>query len=386
MRADRAAALGDSLRVRPQQIDPLSWIARPLVSIAFAALALLYGVTTTLLTWQQSQQPWLDLIAVVLISGACVFVQLSTGPLKPPFGPSLAAVALLMASVGLLASTIAASTSTAPVQFWWAPVGVGLVIATCAPHSTAIEVTVYGFLLSVFTGLGTWYAFVGRDDPWTGLASIVIAVSSVIVATIASAVFCFEIARKTQRLLARAGMPVEADEAARTEAARVAEISTLARLGSRVAPFLAKVADTGVVTEADRAMAGQLARRLRSDLVSQANSSWLDSLALGGRIYVVDPDRLADRLNAAQRTAVRGLVLAVMRDPVTDTGSLFIELRDHEDGSTAVALSLDLDLPEGRRVMMLAPYYLALKSTVREISWDPAQDLLRFRVPPGHRW
>ena len=378
--------LRDSLRVTPQQIDPLSWIARPLVSLAFAVLAFVYGLSATVLGWSRSQQPWLDFLAVVLVTGACLFVQFSTGPLKPPFGPARAWVALLITAVGLFASTIAAAGSPVPVQLWWAPVGIGLVIATCAPHSTVIQVGIYGFILSVLTGFATWYAFVGRDDPWTGLASIVIATSSVIVATIASAVFCFQIARKTQRLLARAGVPLEADEAARTKAARAAELSTLARLGSRVAPFLEKIADVGEVTSADRALAGQLARRLRSDLVSQANSSWLDSLAVSGRLYIVDPDHRADSLNAAQRAAVRGLVLAVMRDPVTDTGSLFIELRGQEDGSTAVALSLDIDLPEGRRVMMLAPYYLALKTTVPEISWDPVQDLLRFRVPPGDRW
>jgi len=378
--------LSDSLRVTPQQIDPLSWIARPMVSLAFAVLAFAYGISATLLGWARSGHPWLDLLAVVLVTGACLFVQFSTGPLKPPFGPARAWIALLITAAGLFSSTIAAAVSPVPVQLWWAPVGVGLVIAACAPHSTVIELAVYGAILSVLTGFATWYAFVGRDDPWTGLATIVIAVSSVIVATIASCVFCFEIARKTQRLLARAGVPVEADEAARTQAARAAELSTLARLGSRVAPFLAKVADAGEVTAADRALAGQLARRLRSDLVSQANSSWLDSLAVSGRLYIVDPDHRADRLNAAQRAAVRGLVLAVMRDPVTDTGSLFIELRGQEDGSTAVALSLDIDLPEGRRVMMLAPYYLALKTAVPEISWDPVQDLLRFRVPPGDRW
>lgn len=376
----------DALRVSPQQIDPLSWIARPMVSLAFAVLAFVYGTAATAMTWSSSARPWLDLLAVVCITAACLLVQFSTGPLKPPFGPARASVVLLLAAVGLVASTMAAVASSTEVQLWWVPVGLGLVIATCAPHSTVIEVTLYGLILSVLTGFATWFAYVGRDDPWTGLATIVIAVSSVGVATIASAVFCFQIASKTQRLLARAGVPVEADEAARTEAARAAELSTLARLGSRVAPFLEKVADAGEVTAADRALAGQLARRLRSDLVSQANSSWLDSLAVGGRIYIVDPDHRADSLNAAQRAAIRGLVLAVMRDPVTDTGSLFIELRGQEDGSTAVALSLDIDLPEGRRVMMLAPYYLALKTTVPEISWDPVQDLLRFRVPPGERW
>ena len=150
-----------------------------------------------------------------------------------------------------------------------------------------------------------------------------------------------------------------------------------------MAPFLESIAEAGTVTPEDRTLAGQLARRLRSDLVTHANRSWLDALALRGRIFVVDPDHQADRMSTAQRAALRGLVLAVLDDPTIDQGSLFIELRGQEDGSTAVAMSIDLDLPEGRRVMMIAPYYLALKTTVQEISWDPSRDLLRFQVPPG---
>ena len=373
----------DAMRVSPQQIDPLSWITRPLVSLSFALVAFAYGLVATVSAWPVAELPLIELLSVVLITGACVWVQLVTGPLKPPFGAARASVALLLAVAGLTVSAYASSASPIGVQHWWAPAGLGLVIATLGPYSSAISIVVYGGILTVATTVVTLLGFGDRDDPWSALSTTAIGASSVIVGTVGTAVFCFQVARHSQRLLARAGVPLTADESVRAEAARQAEIGTLARLGSRVAPFLEGVADAGVVTAVDRALAGQLARRLRSDLVSQANRTWLDSLALQGRIYVVDPDRRADTMNAAQRSAVRGLVLAVMRDPVTDSGSLFIELRAHEDGSTAVALSIDIDLPEGRRMMMLAPYYVALKTTVKEISWDPMLDLLRFRLPPG---
>lgn len=378
--------LADALRVSPQQIDPLSWITRPWVALSFASITLLYGLVATLLTWSGSPMPWFDLAAVVAMTGACVYVQIATRPMRPTFGPGRAAIPVLLGVVGLGLSTLANIGSEVAVHNWWAPVGLGLLIATCGPYSTLPQITAYGFVLAVATGFGAWAAFVGRDDPWTGLATIVIACSSVVIATVATGVFSFGVAIRTQALLGRVGIPVADDDALREAAARRAELTTLARLGSRVAPFLAAVADAGEVTAEDRALAGQLARRLRSDLVSQANRSWLDSLALDGRIYIVDPDNKADSMNAAQRAALRGLLLSVMDDPATDNGSLFIELRGQPDGSTAVAMSIDIDLPEGRRVMMIAPYYLALKTTVKEISWDPVRDLLRFRVPPGKRW
>jgi len=376
----------DALRVSPQQIDPLSWITRPWVSLSFALLSLVYGLIATVLIWPVSGKPWMEVCAVLFVFGACLYVQVATRPLRPPFTPARAVIPIGLALIGLALSAWASVSSAVPVHNWWAPVGMGLVIATCAPYSTLPQIASYGTVLTVFTGFACWPAFIGRDDPWTGLSTVVIACSSVILGTVATAIFSFGVVITTQRVLSRAGIPIAEDDAARESAARRAEITTLARLGSRVAPFLDRVADAGEITAEDRALAGQLARRLRSDLVTQANRSWLDSLALGGRIYVVDPHNRADSMNAAQRAALRGLLLTVMDDPATDNGSLFIELRGQHDGSTAVAISIDIDLPEGRRVMMIAPYYVALKATVNEISWDPVHDLLRFRVPPGKRW
>ena len=57
---------------------------------------------------------------------------------------------------------------------------------------------------------------------------------------------------------------------------------------------------------AHRALAGQLARRLRDDLVTQSKLSWLDSIARESRLVVVDPDQLARRMNNAQRTGMSG--------------------------------------------------------------------------------
>ena len=376
----------DALRVSPQQIDPLSWITRPWVSLSFSFFALAYGVLSALLTWRDSERPYLDLFGTLFMVAACVYIHVSSRALRPQFTPVRAIVPLVLALGGLGLATLATLTSQVPVHNWWAPIGLGLVIATLAPYSTVPAIIVYGLILSCAAALGSLPALIHRAEPWSGLATVVIAASSVVLGTVATSVFSFVVVSKSQQLLSGAGTPIAPDDAVREAAARRAEISTLARLGTRVAPFLEAVADAGVVTSADRALAGQLARRLRSELVGQANRSWLDSLALVGRIYVVDSDHRADSMNAAQRAALRGLLLAVMRDPATDSGSLFIELRGQDDGSTAVALSLDINLPEGRRIMMLAPYYVALKTTVDEISWDPVHDLLRFRVPPGRRW
>jgi hypothetical protein len=135
------------------------------------------------------------------------------------------------------------------------------------------------------------------------------------------------------------------------------------------------------VEPSDRALAGQLARRLRDDLVTQASESWLDTVAGSSRLVVVDPDRLARRMDAAQRTALLAMLRAVLDLPETDAGSLLVELRRSPDGSTAVAVSMDMSLPEGRRIMHLAPYYLTLRTAVADLEFD--RDRLTFRIPPA---
>ena len=373
---------GDAWNVTPQQIDPLSWFTRPLVPVAFAILAALIGTATIVIQWSLSRNPWLDVAAIVLVASACVLIQMRTRPLRPMFGPRQALVPLALTVAGLALSTVSAINSDALVQYWWASIGVGCVVAALGPFSTVRQVLAYGTALTALTAACGYIAFAPRSEVWPALSVTLIAGCAGVVATVATATFGYEVVSRTQTLLRSPGaeQPVSA-EVASDEAARRVERRTLARLGKRVAPFLESVAQAGEVTAADRALAGQLARRLRSDLVSQVNRTWLDSVALFGRIYVVDPDKLADRMNAAQRTALRGLLQSVTNNPGTAEGSLFIELRGQPDGSTAVALSLDFSLPEGTRAMLIAPYYLTLQTTVDSLTWDPSRDLLRFQLP-----
>lgn len=374
-----------SLTVSPQQIDPLSWYTRPLVPAVLGGMVTLYSIGVLALTWGQLAAPLLDLVAVALILAACLTVQFRTRPMRGLFAARHAALPLALAALALAVSTVANLDSTLAVQFWWAPVGVATVIGALAAYSSVRAVLVYGVTFSVLCGAAGIIAFLAPVRVWPPLSAGVIGASSVIIATVAASAFSWSMVSRTRALFAGAGSVVPDDRLAQATAANHVERKTVARLGARVAPFLEAVADAGVVTEADRALAGQLARRLRSDLVDSANRSWLESIPVRGRIFVVDPDRRADTMNTDQRSALRSLVLAALSNPTTDAGSLFIELRGHDDGSTAVALSLDLDLPEGRRSMMLAPYYLALQLAVDDVTWDPAGELLRFELPEQPR-
>jgi hypothetical protein len=90
-------------------------------------------------------------------------------------------------------------------------------------------------------------------------------------------------------------------------------------------------------------------------------------------------------MRGPQRTALRALIRGILATPGTDAGSLLVELRSHADGSTAVGVSLDFELPEGRRIMHLAPYYLALRGSVDDLEWKDDRFLrVTFNLPPGN--
>ena len=63
-----------------------------------------------------------------------------------------------------------------------------------------------------------------------------------------------------------------------------------------------------------------------------------------------------------------------------------VELREGPDGGTAVGVSLDMTLPEGTRIMHLAPYYLTLRTAVNDLEINQDTLLkLSFVVPDGPR-
>jgi hypothetical protein len=365
-------------RLSPRRVDPLSWYTRPLIPLLFGIVGAVLGVGSVLVYWPAIHLPVLDLVAVLVSALACVYVQARSRSIRRAIDSVDGAVALAIATVGLGISSYANVDSTIGIQFWWAPVGVGVVIAALAPYSSILQLAAYSAAMLVACTSASLLGFLSPPH-WPPLSTAVIGGVNIVIAFAACTTFVGLIVKRTLDMLTAGEQ--RADEAAeRREAIAEVERHTVARLGARVSPFLERVADSGVVTDADRALAGQLARRLRSDLLERTDRNWLESLSDVGRIFVVDPEHRADRLNNAQRAALRGLVTTVLASPGTDTGSLFLELRARDSGTTAVALSFDVELPDGRRSRLIAPFYLALQSSVTDLRWDRARGMVTFEV------
>lgn len=371
------------LRLSAQDADPLSWFTGPIVPLVFAALNLLYGGTFAALTWTASRDPVLQLAGVALCSAACVLVQVLTRPLRRRFGWGGASVALGMGVAGFALSAIGYADSVLSIELWWAPFGLALVIASLGPYLPPRAIILLGAFATIVAVPIAQIVIQPQVTAWGPIATAVIIASPVVSGIVATAAFSIAVVARTIPLIERRSQTLVSLETPRGEQNEQLERERLARLTSRAAPFIEAIARVGTVSAADRTLAGNLARRLRDDLVTQSNLSWLDSVAQG-RLVVVDPDRQASRMRSSQRTALRALIRAILDTPGTDAGSLLVELRAHPDGSTAVGVSLDFELPEGRRVMQLAPYYLALRGNVDDLEWKDDRFLrVTFNLPPG---
>jgi len=363
-------------------VDPLSWFTGPLVPLVFATLNLVYGSTLAVVTWIQVGNPRLQFTGVILCTVACLVVHVATRPMRRRIGWGVGAIAMGIGSLGFLVSALGYTDVVFSIELWWAPFGVSLVMASLAPYLPARTLVLLG-LATVVVTTPFAYLMVRQDVPsWGPLSTVLIITAPILTGIAATAVFSYVVVSRMQPLIEKRSQTLVSDEAARDDAAEAAERIRLAELTARAVPFLEGVIRNGTISATDRALAGQMARRLRDDLVTQSNLSWLDSVASESRLVVIDPEHRASKMRTQQRTALRALLRAILDTPGTDAGSLLVELRSADDGSTAVGVSLDMELPEGRRIMHLAPYYLTLGTEVKDLQWSRDKFIkLSFNLP-----
>jgi hypothetical protein len=380
-------SLPQSFTTSPQQAAPLSWFTGPQFARVLGIALLVQSVPAIVALWDAWTQPALQLLALPFLLAATFITSRSTRANGGDFTLARGALILAVAAVGVLLSALGAVGGTVQVEHWWAATAMGVVYGGLAPISSAARLLILG--LPVAAGVGGMAAMgFLPSDRWVPVALVVIGCSPILLAIIACVAFVIGYVRLTRDALAALeAAPPQGDVAEPPCASQELALAhdRMVAAAADGSAFLARVADTGVVTEADRVEAETIAVQLRSTLVAAATRSWLDVVAEESGLTVVDPDGLADWMDPSQRAALRGLLTAVVDNPVVDESSLGIELRAQEDGSIAVAVRLNVDLPEGRRVMMLAPYYLTLKMAVGDLSWADGREMLfRFQIkkPP----
>lgn len=371
-------------RASPREVDLLSWFTGQLVPIVFGGIATTFGIAVIRATPHTTQSLVLASVSVAVVVVAFCVVAYFASPrrLNSKWVMTFVPMSLGMVSYGLAAASEWGSTE--PFELRWSPIALALLLASLAPYLSAVRLIIVGVSSSMLIMAITAVSMTAVSHPlhWPVPAQPILSNAIVMIATAASAVFSYQVVARTQRWAASAaGNELSSGvlgEAARRRILR----QELASVSDHVLPLLKRVATSGVVTDADRAEARELSETLRMDLVERSNRSWLESHAWRMNLTVIDHERLAEKMNPTQRSAILGLLRAATNNQVAESARIVIEFRAEVDGATAVAISADQFLPEGHRLTMLAPHYVTLVAAVDDVEWDKGQRLqMRFRVP-----
>lgn len=370
-------------RASPREVDLLSWFTGPLVPIALGGIASTFAIALTVDSAGNNHSLLWSVVStgIVMLAFAVVAVFASPRRLKITWVMTIVPMSLGMIAHGIVVASEWGSTE--PFELRWSPIALALILTSLAPYLSALRLLVVGTvssgLVMVITALNVGLS--SHPDQWPTFAQPILASAIVIIATAASTVFSFQVVARTQRwATSAAGDELSSGvlgEAARRKILR----QELASVSDRVLPLLERVVASGTVTDVDRAEASVLSESLRAELVERSNRSWLDSHARRLSLTVIDHERLAERMNPVQRSALLGLLSAATGQNPHGSARIVVELRAEADGATAVAISADQMLPEGRRLTMLAPHYVTLVAAVDDVEWDTSQSLhISFRV------
>lgn len=262
-----------------QQVDPLSWFTGPLVPLAVAGIMVVAATPAIVLTWGLSSMPVLQIVALLSCVASPLLVHLATRPIRRPIGWGIASVALALSATGVIVSALGYASSDFTIELWWAPSSLALAIVSLGPYLPGrVLIAVGGTATIVVTTIALLVVY-PTSGAWGPVGSAVIVSAPAVLSLASMVTFSYGVVSTMLPLLQSPSRLMVAGREVRDEAAEQIERVTLAQLTARAVPFLESLADSGRVTPASRALAGQIARRLRDDLVTQGSVSWLDSIA-----------------------------------------------------------------------------------------------------------
>ena len=352
----------------PWDADPLSWFTAPNLPLAAAALGAVHGALVLWASGQAGSRPLEQVAALVLAVGAMLGVHLATRPPRGALTLNRAVPLALLSSAALVLSAWGYRGEPFAVELWWAPLVCSLTLLAMAPYSSSQQLAVVGAVIVAVAAVTVLVLVLPDEQSWPPYTTFLIVLFPIVIGAIGGILLVQAIISGLARWSER---PLHLTASARDDdSALVAEIDavTSARIADAL-QLIHRVLERGRVSHDDAATAVQLAERLRAELTDDVDRTWIERVAHGQPVQVDDPDRLADQLDVAQRTALRALIDALLARDDARIGLAHLELRRTDHGAIAVALRIATTMPEGRRETFFAPYYVGLKSTVDKLRW-----------------
>lgn len=355
------------------EVDTLGWLTSSIVIAWVAGLILVHGVVSISLGGQAGPAPELQVLAIVVMASSALLIHGASQPRGHALAGPLTVGVFVLVAAAVVVSALGYAGTAVTAELWWAPLGAALVLMSISPVVPG-RIYVPGSIgVIVVTAAASTLVAVAAGSP-TPVADTVIATSTVMFALIGGSVLTSTLVLGVEGWRADRRTTAELLGDSERVLAVIDEV-TDQRLSSEVMVFLEGVAERGSIVEADRVRAGMLAERLRGDLVQRDQQSWLTSLIAGRAVLVDDPERLAETITVEQRGALIALLDGLFSDPQAGVRSARLTLARRREGTVAVALTIELSLPEGRRTSVLTPYYLTVKSVVPRVEWRNGESL-----------
>lgn len=380
-----------------QRLDPLgaqaAWLLVPLL----AALAVGYGVCSTLIHTDQVRRPEVAVVAVVALALAAFVFAVRTHPGYAPFGrwsqgaiigTTLGAACLFWAAVW---------GDNHRIQDDWGQIAVGLFLVAMPLYRPVSEVVIVALVSAVVVGTMAALQSDSLQIVTQPAVYFTVAATPVLALALGGCGYTWTLTGETLawREVARAGQARLEDEL-RAAARRMIAQERMTTLNESAVPFLADVLARGRITAADRDRARQIAVDLRASAVGSIERTWLsETLAQAlaphgidprpgrGPERVSDPDRLDAAFTEEQRAIVGAVVVTVARLRGLAPDSVRITASDPGHPQFVITATVAQPLREVRR--QLIPFLSALQSLSMATSLRVADGQLRvgFGYPRG---
>ena len=371
--------------------DTLSWLTSSLVSSWVTLAVAAFGLAAVIIGGQGGYRPAFQLVAVITMTAAAYAIHRGALPSRHRFRVRRAWLIFGLTSLSVMMSALAlvdrgalipeldallpsAGNPQFALELWWAPVCAALVLMATSPF-VAGRVFVPGALLVVGATVMSALVIAADRDSALPVAAVVVMTSTTVFAVIGGAVLNRTLVTAVYGWRRAMGVTVRVDDPVEPATAVIDRI-TGGQFTTAVVPFLERLERSRTLHERDRRTASRLGGELRGALVEHGDQSWLAAHVAGKPVYVTDPFRLADTITIDQRAAIIALVDGLFSDPEAGVFGARLDLAPADDDAVAVAVTVGLALPEGRRTAVLAPYYLTVKSVVRRIEWRGGESLV----------
>lgn len=314
----------------PQQVDPIGGVAARTAAWTAATTAYVLGVLLSVLTASEVRVPAAEIAAFLAFGVGCIIFVRGASPYRFPFGRVRHALALSAMLAAVVLDAVARWGANAEVRDDWPSVCMSIIVIFTGVYRPAWEIVAYlvPSCLVVMAVTAAQAAGGGYDSATVPLAGVIVAaVAPLAAAGIATAAVSYGVVANF-RELRRTSVDERRDAVAglRSRIAPEVHAARRALLDAEVTPYLRRLADSGVLTAGDSDRARSLAAALRDTMVEDSGRNWLDELV----DELDDPERLAERMSAPQRGALRAFLTELRSTRLFAPGGFSARLRAHE--------------------------------------------------------